>query len=781
MGWYSRAKNAVKEWLGFIKVCPQCDARNDASAIYCKECSARVGPILCECGATVPASAKFCKKCRRDGSGQEAPSTVEVKGWQKADGSVSWPREEDAIVQRQEAAELLGILKKGLIIEEGTVALLMQDGAYIGSLGPGRHLVESLKGKLSPKCQFEKRTTYYLYDPYDLLASWKAGPFTSKGFNKWSCGIECVVRLEDPSPFLHNVMKGKPQFKQEDLEAFVEAPVQDALQAVIAGLDDDEIARFDGLSKIEAVLLERLQKALRDSGFIVKNFRLLRLTSPFLDQQTEKKVTYTQRISDKRLDFDHKIGEKKLDNEQGLTEKGVDYDHRVAERKLDSGYGDAFYDLDLADRFKGVRHLGDDNAVRREEQAAKLEGVKGDLDAGLKYQEVVQEGALGKARLDKSFDLESLKVAADLAQQRLPALDFLLKGQNLDKMARLRTDDEWEAFRQEVDKGRAIRDDEWQRLRSALAARQVEEGLKRDHAQSILREMQRAELDELEVVNKYRQRAIEMEKDGTLSEKVRDEETKQLRHELEQRQKVEDDTRKRREAEFTQSLSEQERMAELQRQKQLGQLDPMKALKEIEQWEEDKEFERAERRKDMESDRERQRVLLDSKVRIDTMEAETASTVRRQQSADATRLEEARIKASLPLQLAQLGLSPLQIVGLMSNSDPSVLAKLAETAAGQDAQPKILEMYERMLKQQGDSKEELKSAMQGHQASDDEKFRQVIQTQQVMANAGAQRQSPPVTVVQNVDSQPAFGWCEKHCLRFNAARGCPACASDQGK
>jgi len=62
----------------FKLVCPVCAMRNDADALHCKDCAARIAPVACpRCDTHNDPDAKFCKSCAEPLGSAKAPEEEE--------------------------------------------------------------------------------------------------------------------------------------------------------------------------------------------------------------------------------------------------------------------------------------------------------------------------------------------------------------------------------------------------------------------------------------------------------------------------------------------------------------------------------------------------------------------------------------------------------------------------------------------------------------------------------------------------------------------------------
>jgi hypothetical protein len=743
------------------RTCPQCDTKNSPSSVYCGACGARLAAIRCGCGADIPAQARVCPRCGRDAEGHEAPD-MGRKGSTRPEAGTFWAREKGDVVTRLEPSDLVGTLQKGVELELGTEALLLQDGQYIGTLKAGRHTLEGIKNKLTFWAP-EKHHVLYLYDAYDLLVSLKMGPFKSSDPFDVRVSLEAVLRLEDPAAFLVNVMKGLTRYTSKDIEAYVAAPLENSLRDSLASVRYGELDRSpEARQRVEQKLVSRLEQALRNTGLSLLHFRLLRFDCPF----------YDEKLGGKRLAFAEQM-------------EGI---------RLDHAQEDVLYDEALQRKFKEVEHRMDSLGLRVVTGKVEVEEQR----AEAKIAEEKESAALDHEAVEQGLDLRSLSQRAEHSEKRVDLIKRLLQGDNLARMAQLTSEVEWERFRQSADRERLLRDAEWDRIKAEIGAQQATEEMKRRQAQAVLEAMQRAELDEMMLLQQYRLRALEAEKDGAVGGLLRKNEAEQLDHEIGQKRKVLGAELQKAQLLFEQELEQRRRIAELSEAIQRGtwtnQLEKAKAAMELEQAREDMEVRRAQWAKDQEAQREilvrRETAAIDLKARVDLLEAE--SRARRLLMEEETRRKTAVLQAMN--ELIRSGATPDQLVAAASEGNATVLLKLAESLHVGEGTLQA-EVSQQILALMKEHAAELRAILEKHGESDADKFRQMVEVlHHAIAKGPAvevngllaappRHPLPPQRPMPPQHQNPSGGrgggnFCQFHRRYFNPAVGCPQCIEE---
>ncbi|MBQ3096539.1 MAG: zinc ribbon domain-containing protein [Kiritimatiellae bacterium] len=119
----------------FSDECPQCHARVSKKARFCPKCGhgAPKGWVTCpSCRKWVGNDSNFCPHCNHPLHPEER---IDIAGG-------VWDRKLGLFAQRFELSDVTGIMKSGLKIEEGTLAILLDAGKKVAILGPGRHSPE---------------------------------------------------------------------------------------------------------------------------------------------------------------------------------------------------------------------------------------------------------------------------------------------------------------------------------------------------------------------------------------------------------------------------------------------------------------------------------------------------------------------------------------------------------------------------------------------------------------------------------------------------------------
>ena len=183
------------------QTCPNCGAQATPQARFCPSCGGGLagGARICgACGIENRGDARFCKQCGRELTESAAPDMSRHR----------WARREDDFAARIESEDLPGILKRGLIIDPGVNALLVEKGAVVGTVAPGEYTLDTLGGLLKEwfAGRIPERLTALLVEitPTEFIFH-MGGIFTSDPL-KIGATVRLQAQVEQPGKFLVNML-----------------------------------------------------------------------------------------------------------------------------------------------------------------------------------------------------------------------------------------------------------------------------------------------------------------------------------------------------------------------------------------------------------------------------------------------------------------------------------------------------------------------------------------------------------------------------------------------
>ena len=198
---------------------------NPAGSNFCESCGEKIsgGQVVCpHCRAANDSGANFCKKCGKPISDNKS---TDIKG-------MKWQRGVDDFATRVDVEDLQGILKKGLVVEQGTKALLFINGELAEELQPGKYDLGGISAKLK-NYDLTRTATAILIDSGDVELNLNiTGIYTKDPLN---IDVICkvIAQIENPTSFFNNIMKGKRNYSISELRGSLYDELQSALNAAI--------------------------------------------------------------------------------------------------------------------------------------------------------------------------------------------------------------------------------------------------------------------------------------------------------------------------------------------------------------------------------------------------------------------------------------------------------------------------------------------------------------------------------------------------------------------
>lgn len=207
---------------------------NKSGNNFCVMCGERLsgGKATCpHCGTTIDSGSNFCEKCGK--STKEAkPTDLKLE--------MRWQRGLDDFATRIDVEDLHGTFKKGVIVEQGTKALLFINGALAETLQPGMYDLGGISSKIK-NYDLYRTGSAILVDSGDVdLAMNMTDIFTKDPLNiDVTCKV--IAQIENPTFFFNNVMKGRRSYLISELRGSLHAELHNALNEAIGQKSANEL------------------------------------------------------------------------------------------------------------------------------------------------------------------------------------------------------------------------------------------------------------------------------------------------------------------------------------------------------------------------------------------------------------------------------------------------------------------------------------------------------------------------------------------------------------
>lgn len=288
------------------KICERCSFRNTDSATFCVNCGSpfqeavSANPQKCpECGLANSPGNKFCGGCGSRLEGEKKPGVIGSQ-WQRMEGDFA------AVLQDFDSNR---IRQAGVIVEQGTRALLFKNGKFVDELAPGHHTVggESLLSQILGGPSLAK---VLLID--SGLSPVKFSVQGVKTKDPIFVNVECEagIKLDDPDLFQLNLFKGRRSLGLPEMAAIFEDEVREALQEEFSSLSVRELnisREYKG--RIEQLMERALGQSLRHYGLRLQNLRTMSVSHVEYDEIAKKQEEYQIAVWEKESDL---TGRKKL-------------------------------------------------------------------------------------------------------------------------------------------------------------------------------------------------------------------------------------------------------------------------------------------------------------------------------------------------------------------------------------------------------------------------------------------------------------------------------------
>lgn len=292
-----------------------------------------------------------------------------------------WFRSAKDFAVRVEMSTPKESLRHGIQVDEGTLALMFQDGRLKGTLAPGYHSTDSFLERL---LGFNSGTMAHviLLDTRSAEIDFDLDRIRVAGNVPVNVRVRLMFRVADPGQFVVSVVRDRASFATEDLVAIFHQDVSDAVQERLREVKvEDLLVEPRGREMLEKNITDLLGPVAKQYGLQMEGVRLARFGG--------EAVEY---LSGKLGDLSRSVCEHEV--------------NRRLRDALRADKADAYRDeRELEDVFESVnREYGLRSAEREEERKRFLKGAEHES----KRIEVVQD-----------FDLRRSEIVGRIGEQKL--------------------------------------------------------------------------------------------------------------------------------------------------------------------------------------------------------------------------------------------------------------------------------------------------------------------------------------------------------------------------
>ncbi|MCW5549289.1 MAG: zinc ribbon domain-containing protein, partial [Opitutaceae bacterium] len=268
--------------MGFYNQrCPNCGKAVSKDAEFCNACGCPTATSWSNChrcGSAVGADSKFCWKC---GTEQDPAKRKQFYGDR-------WQRSPDDFAVRVELKTPAATLHHGLQVDEGTVALIFQNGKFNGLLEAGYHSFDNFFSRL---LGFDKGKEAHavLIDTRAAEVDFMLEDIRLKNQIPVDARMRLLFQVRDPKLFAERVLDGAGDFHTSDLTNRFLGEVRAAVQATAQERTLDEVLlAATARELLERDLVARLEPALAPFGIAIEGVRLAEFGGPAVAEMRSK-------------------------------------------------------------------------------------------------------------------------------------------------------------------------------------------------------------------------------------------------------------------------------------------------------------------------------------------------------------------------------------------------------------------------------------------------------------------------------------------------------------
>ncbi len=383
----------------FAKKCPKCGKPVKNDARFCGECGQPLGGGIVKCAVCNTdnsSDAAYCKSCGRP---LAENSVAEIQRHH-------WARKENDFAIRMESNDLPGLLRKGLIIEPGLNALLIERGITKGTIPSGTYILERPEQKLWDwlTTGIPERATLLLVEvtPTELIFN-LGGRFTSDplpiGMN-----IRMQVEVAEPGKFIINLLKGRERLTKEDLREYLYPEVVAAADQWLRGHSLKELAENPAVkNQLDIALEETMKKTFQQVGLVFKNIRAVELNLEPYDKIKGVRGKIALLNMSSSVDLEYRKMEASSESEAWKIEEQVKLQRAQEEADLRKNWGEIQKSNILEDLAEETRKVEKEESrvelfqrMRTAVMSDKMNDVRSEADFEEFMNEVDQRKLLGQ-------------------------------------------------------------------------------------------------------------------------------------------------------------------------------------------------------------------------------------------------------------------------------------------------------------------------------------------------------------------------------------------------
>jgi len=371
------------------------------------------------CGTENRGDALFCKQCGQALERTEAPEIRRHR----------WSRREEDFAVRVDAGDLPGLLKRGLIVDPGTNAILIEKGTNRGTVPPGEYTLDTIGGLVRDWTSggVPEGATALLVEITPTEFEFHLGGIFTNDPLRIGVSINMQAQVEEPGKFLFNMLKGSEKLTKEELRRYLYPEVSQVATRWVAQHSVQELADDLKLKdRFELALEETLRETFSQNGLRFLNVRVLELNLEHLDRIKGIRSQYALQVTEAEAQAEGKKMLVDAQRELDLAElseetQKVEMEERRAElyqRMREAVMSDRMNEVYSTAEFEAfLDDIDQDKLLREKERADMLRTWKEDAEV----HELARGHLLAKLEIDRNYELRAaeLRLRTDLDEKAL--------------------------------------------------------------------------------------------------------------------------------------------------------------------------------------------------------------------------------------------------------------------------------------------------------------------------------------------------------------------------
>jgi len=304
--------------MGLFKVqCRNIDCRQylPKDALFCPHCKTAQrtskSELSCShCGAGIEADYTACGQCGRPVNIQEAVQDKIIAD--RGAAPLHWVREKSEFANRIALSKGNRLLSDSLIVEHGTTAMILVDGAFEGLVTGGRYEIEpredtgepqANQGLLSRVASFFTGdgskpdypiVTAILVDSSDSPTHFSFDGIRTQDGLSILAELDVFIAIDSPDVFARNVLRGADSYSHAQLKQDFETVLRNALVMEVGRVSYEELSlSFDPRGELLSRVVEHCKNAMQNQGFAISRLKSASFYSQDMEEVADLKAQAT--------------------------------------------------------------------------------------------------------------------------------------------------------------------------------------------------------------------------------------------------------------------------------------------------------------------------------------------------------------------------------------------------------------------------------------------------------------------------------------------------------